>query len=169
MTLGHARCRWVRYPQGCADLAGTPQKYGAKGIVETIKRAQWYATPGIYALSELPDPPPNPAFDCGMVGLREHYRLRRGDFCVVSGVPSAGKSSFVNEVACRMAEKHGWRTVFASFEQRPKPDHRRALRTFHAEKLEVQMSEEERAAADTWIDDHFRFLVPDDDTDANLE
>ena len=168
-ALGRERCRWVKYPKGCMNLAQALKQYGTKGVLETIKRAQWYATPGIYALSELPDPPSNPAFDCGMVGLQEHYRLRRGDFCVVSGVPSAGKSSFVNEVTCRMAEKHDWRTVFASFEQRPKPDHRRALRTFHAQKLEVDMSEAECAAADSWIDEHFRFLVPDEDTEASLD
>jgi twinkle protein len=167
--LGRERCRWVKYPTGCLNLAQALKQSSAKGVQEAVKSAQWYAAPGIYALSELPDPPPNPSFDCGMVGLREHYRLRRGDFCVVSGVPSAGKSSFVNEVTCRMGEKHDWRTVFASFEQRPKPDHRRALRTFHAKKLEVEMNEAERAAADAWIDEHFRFLVPDDDTEANLD
>jgi twinkle protein len=104
-----------------------------------------------------------------MVGLREHYRMRRGDFCVLSGVPSAGKSSLANEWASRMALQHGWRTVFASFEQRPKPDHRRALRTFHAQKLEKHMTAEERAAADVWIEDHFRFLLPDDDTETSLD
>jgi len=168
-ALGRSRCRWVRYPKGCFGLAQTLRQYGKKGIEETIKRAQWYATPGIYSMGELPEPAHNPALDCGMVGLKEHYRLRRGDLCVVSGVPGAGKSSIVNEITCRMAEKHGWRTVFASFEQRPKPDHRRALRTFHAKKLEIHMSDDEKAAADAWIDEQFRFLVPDDETEANLD
>ena len=41
-----------------------------KGVQETIKRAQWFAAPGIYAMSELPEPKPNPALDCGMVVTR---------------------------------------------------------------------------------------------------
>jgi len=168
-ALGRGRCRWVKYPKGCFNLAQALRQHREKGVQETIKRAQWYATPGIYSMSELPDPPPNPALDCGMIGLKEHYRLRRGDLCVVSGVPGAGKSSIVNEITCRMGEKHGWRTVFASFEQRPKPDHRRALRTFHSKKLEIYMSSAEKAAADAWIDERFRFLVPDEDTEASLE
>ena len=138
-------------------------------VQETLKRAQWLALPDIYSMSELPEPPENPAFDTGIVGLREHYRVRRGDFSVVSGIPGAGKTSFVNELVCRMAQLHGWRTVFASFEQRPKPDHRRALRTFHAQKLEKHMCAVERAAADAWIEDHFRFLMPDDDTETSLD
>jgi twinkle protein len=134
-----------------------------------MQRAQWFAASSIYSMSELPDPPPNPALDCGMVGLKEHYRFRRGDFCALSGVPGSGKSSLTNEWACRMADKHAWRTVCASFEQRAKPDHRRALRTFHAKKLEIHMSDAEKAVADAWIDERFRFLVPDENTEASLE
>jgi twinkle protein len=168
-VLGRKRCRVARYPKGCFNLAQALKQYGAKGVQETIKRAQWYPAPGIYALSDLPEPLPNPGFDCGMVGLREHYKLRRGDFCVVSGVPHSGKTSFVNEIVGRMAEKHGWRTVFASFEQNTKPDHRRMLRTFRAQKLEIDMTADEKTAADAWIGDHFRFLVPDEDIEANLD
>lgn len=94
--------------------------------------------------------------------------MRRGDLTVVTGVPGHGKTSFVNEVVCRLALAHGWRTIFGSFEQRPVPDHRRALRTFHGEKLEKHLTAEERAAADAFIDKHFRFLVPRDDTETSL-
>ena len=61
------------------------------------------------------------------------------------------------------------RTIWASFEQRAKPDHRPNLRTFYPEKREIDMTPDEKAAADKWIDDHFRFLVPDDDTEASLD
>ena len=74
-----------------------------------------------------------------------------------------------NEIFCRLAESRGFRTIWASFEQRPKPDHRRNLRTFHAKKPELLMSAEEKAKADEWIVRHFRFLVPDDDTEASLD
>jgi twinkle protein len=124
--------------------------------------------PDIYAMSELPEPPENPAMDTGIVGLKEHFRVRRGDLTVVTGVPGHGKTSFVNEVVCRLALAYGWRTIFGSFEQRPVPDHRRALRTFHGEKLEKHLTSEERAAADAFIDKHFRFLVPHDDTETSL-
>ena len=72
-------------------------------------------------------------------------------------------------MVCRLARSVRLRTLFASFEQRPKPDHRRSLRTFHAEKLEVHMSDDEKAAADSWIDQYFRFLLPDDDSESSLD
>ena len=107
--------------------------------------------------------------DTGMVGLGHHYRLRLGDLAVVTGVPGHGKTTFINEVCCRMAEKHGWRTVFASFEQTPQTDHRRALRTFHARKLERLMDSTEIVDADDWIRRHFGFVVPGEDDDVTLE
>jgi twinkle protein len=168
-AFGRSRCKWVRYPKGCHDLLGTLRDFGVRGIQETVRRAQWLAVPDIYAMADLPEPPENPAIDTGIVGMREHFRVRRGDLTVVTGVPGHGKTSFVNEVVCRLALAHGWRTIFGSFEQRPVPDHRRALRTFHARKLEKHMTVEERAAADAFIHKHFRFLVPSDETETSLE
>jgi twinkle protein len=168
-AFGRNRCKWVRYPKGCHDLEGALRDFGVRGVQETIRRAQWFAVPDIYAMADLPEPPENPAMDTGIIGLKEHYRVRRGDLTVVTGIPGHGKTSFVNEVVCRLALAHGWRTIFGSFEQRPVPDHRRALRTFHAQKLEKHMTPEERAAADAFIHQHFRFLIPNDETETSLE
>lgn len=167
-AFGRNRCKWARYPKGCNELLDALRLHGVRGVQETIRRAQWLAVPDIYAMSELPEPPENPAMDTGIVGLKEHFRVRRGDLSVVTGIPGHGKTSFVNEVVCRLALAHGWRTIFGSFEQRPVPDHRRALRTFHGQKLEKDLTSEQRAAADAFIEKHFRFLVPSDETETSL-
>lgn len=169
LRLGRHRCKWVRYPQNCKDLNDALRLYGVKGVQKTIQRAAWCKVDGVYRLSELPPMDPPKGHDIGMVSLWEHYRVRRGDFCVVTGLPGHGKSSFVNEVCCRMADKHGWNTVFASFEQSPQVDHRRALRSFKMQKREVTMSPDERKEADAWIDRHFAFIVPDEDDDTTLD
>jgi twinkle protein len=169
LRLGRHRCKWVKYPQGCKDLNDAPRLFGPRGVQETIHRAQWCTVDGVFRLSELPPVTPPPAYDIGIVGLHEHYRVRKGDFCVVTGLPGHGKSSLVNEVCCRMAGTHHWTTVFASFEQSPQVDHRRALRSFHAMKLERDMSDSEKAAADKWIDKRFAFIVPDEDDDVTLQ
>ncbi len=168
-AFGRSRCKWVRYPKGCHDLQAALRQFGVKGVQETIRRAQWFAVPDIYAMADLPEPPHNPAMDTGIVGLKEHFRVRRGDLTVVTGIPGHGKTSFVNEVVCRLALAHGWRTIFGSFEQRPVPDHRRALRTFHAQKLEKLMNALERQEADSFIHKHFRFLVPNEETETSLD
>jgi twinkle protein len=169
LRLGRHRCKWVAYPQNCKDLNDALVAYGVKGVQATIRRAQWLKVEGVYRLSELPPVTPPRAFSTGIVGMDEHYRLRPGDFCVVTGMAGHGKSSFVNEVCCRMAMVHKWNTVFASFEQSPQVDHRRALRSFHARKREIDMTEEEQQRADAWIDERFSFLVPDEDDDVSLQ
>lgn len=169
LRLGRHRCKWVQYPKGCKDLNDALRMYGARGVQETIRRAQWCKVEGVYRLSELPPIDPPKAHDIGIQGLWEHYRIRRGDFCVITGLPGHGKSSLVNEICCRMAQREKWTTVFASFEQSPQVDHRRALRSYYAQKLERTMTDQERDRADAWIDQHFAFIVPGEDDDVTLE
>jgi len=103
----------VRYPKGCQDLAGTIRECGVHGIQDTMRGALWLAVPHVYAMADLPEPPDNPAMDTGIVGLKEHFRVRRRDLTVVTGIPGHGKTSFVNEVVCRLAQAYGWRTSSA--------------------------------------------------------
>lgn len=176
IRLGKARCKWVRYPrrsrddpQRCKDLNEVWQRYGAEGVRRTIQSAQWMHVDGVYRMSDLPPIPEAECYDIGMPGMEAHYRIRRGDFCVVTGIPSHGKSTLLNEIACRMVTAHGWQVAFASFEQKPQLDHRRNLRTyFNRKKVKFQRAEEIEAA-DRWIDENFVFIVPGEDDDVTLE
>lgn len=173
LRLGAARCKFVTYPKPpnqppCKDLNDALMAFGEKGVVASITNARLMHIHGYYELSELPELAVNHAYATGIINLDDHYKLRLGDFTVITGVPGHGKSSMINEICCRMASRHGWRTVFASFEQQPQSDHRRALRTYYHEKLEIFMSEEEKAAADEWIGRHFGFIVPSEDDEVTL-
>lgn len=169
IRLGPGRCRYVVYPAGCKDLNDVWQQHGVEGVTQAVTGAKWCHAPGLFLMSELPPVPYAKPHNTMIAGLHEHYNLRKADFCVVTGVPGSGKSTFVNDLACRMAFHHGWRTCFASFEQFPQVDHRRALRTWHSRKLEMDMTPAELAAADEWIDRWFSFLIPLEDQDADLE
>lgn len=165
LRIGKSRCKWVSYPKGCKDLNDALKAYGVRGVVETINRARYIRVDGIYRMSELPPVAEREAFDIGMRGLDQHFRMRLGDFSVVIGIPNHGKSTVADDWACRMVEQHGWTVAFASFETEPQTDHRRWLRTRHARKLVACMTPEEIDAADRWIDEHFVFIHPTDDDD----
>lgn len=169
LRLGKARCKWVRYPKGCKDFNDAFRAYGERGVRETILRAQYMRVQGIYRMSELPPIPQADVFPIGMCGLDKHYRVRLGDFVVVTGIPSHGKTSFITEISGRLVESYGWNVCFASFEQKPQVDHRRALRTFRNGALVIDQGAAEIAEADGWIDQHFSFIVPDEDDEVNLE
>jgi len=169
MRLGVHRCFWIPYPKGCKDLADALKEHGVLGVQASIKRMQSMPIEGYYEIDELPPLEHQPALDSGIVGLSDHYKLRLGDLCVITGAPGAGKSSFINELCGRMALEHGWKTVFASFEQQPQTDHLRALQSFHAEKLVRDMSEEEKDDAYAWVRRSFGFIVPQPSIDPTGE
>jgi twinkle protein len=167
--FGRGRCKLAAYPEGCKDLNEVLVRHGPAAVVQAIDKAKWLAVAGLYLMAELPpiaEPEPHVT---GISGLGEHFRIRVGDFSVLTGVPGTGKSTLVNDIACRMAERYGWRTCFASPEQNPQTDHRRALRAWINRKPEAQQSAGELQVADQWINDHFSFVVGQDDAEFDLE
>lgn len=176
VRLGRFRCSYLTYPRHpedrerrLKDLADVLLHYGRRGVAETIARRQWLRVDGVFRMSELPPPPEAPIFDIGFPKLRDHLKVRLGDFTVVTGIPSHGKSSFVNDLCCRLVEAHGLGVAFASFEQQPTRDHRRNLRTWFLRKPVQYADELDLLRADKWIDQHFSFLVPGEDDDVTVD
>lgn len=175
LRLGISRCKWVKYPwtrkrdRRCKDLNEVLVEWGELGVNESLRKAEWRKTDGVYMMSDLPPVIEKPTYPCGIDGLDDHLRIRTGDFCVVTGVPSHGKTSFLNDIACRMAAKQGWRIAFASFEQQTQTDHRRTLRSWFLHCDPSKAPAEELAKADAWIDNYFRFMVPSEEDLPNLE
>lgn len=175
LRLGVSRCKWVKYPyrrdrtKRCKDLNEVLIEWGEAGVGEALRRAEWKKTDGVYIMSDLPPVVEKKTFPCGILGLQDRIRFRTGDFCVITGVPSHGKTSFVNDIACRMAQNPGWRVAFASFEQQPQTDHKRALRSWFLRGDPRTAPADELAKADAWIDKFFRFMVPSEEELPNLE
>jgi twinkle protein len=186
VRLGRARCKFINWPMvperareavgrmKCKDLGEVMYFYGPKGVTETLKRATWIKVNNVHRMSELPPLPTPVVMDNGFPLLRESYRVRLGDFAVVTGIPGHGKTTFANDLSCRLVWEYSTdtdplRIGFASFEQVPQRDHRRNLRAWFGKKHVKAMSDLEIANADMWIDEHFRFIVPSEDDDVTLE
>jgi twinkle protein len=173
LRLGKARCKWVRYPKGCKDLNDVLKTYGERGVHETLRRAEWCQVSGLYKMSDLPPYADRERFSIAP-WLDNHWKLRLGDFSVVTGIPGHGKSTFMNDVMCRLAMNYDWRIAVASFEQHPQADHRRNLRCWYLQGPthdvfgNLIVSDDALARADAWIDQHFIFIVPNDDDLADL-
>lgn len=178
VRLGRFRCKVVTYPlkpdnwpegRPFKDLNDVLMAYGKEGVRQTIQRAKWMNVPGVYRMSELPALPPSEIYELNMGGLDFHYKLRMRDFSVFTGIPSSGKSTFVNDMVCRVVDTYGLHATWASFEQEPQSDHRRNLRTWKMGKPTDHADEDELHEADKWIDDRFSFLVPSENDDVNLD
>lgn len=181
MLLGRARCKYLTYPKApkdaqarlgrerCKDLNEVLEFYGAKGVTETISRAQWVRVDGVYRMSELPPLPPMRIFEPRHELFAEHFKVRLGDFSVLTGTPGFGKTSFANDVFCGIALDNHLTIAWASFEQEPQRDHKRNLRSWYCGRREIDMLPEEKAGADRWIDAAHVLLMPSEDEDATLE
>lgn len=186
VQLGRYRCKFLTYPKArdaerlgrprCKDLNEVLVDYGQKGVVETLTRAQWLKVDGVFRMSELPPLPPSVIYDIGFPALGEHYKLRLGDFAVWTGIPSHGKTSAVQDVVCRVCATHGLKAAWASFEQTPQRDHKRAFKRWYwgddgdgLPVLDGLLSRAQIEEAERWIDEHHVFLVPGEDDEVNLE
>lgn len=182
VQLGRFRCKFLTYPKAknpeargrerLKDLNEVLQDYGPKGVIETINRAQWIKVDGVHRMSELP-PLPKPIIyeprPRQFPLFRENFKVRMGDFSVITGTPGYGKTTFANDLFCGIAQDNGLTIAWASFEQEPQRDHRRNLRTWFCSTPEHRLDADQLAAADRWIDANHVFLVPNEDDDADLE
>lgn len=107
-------------------------------------------------------------FHPGWDSLEQFYRPTLGALTVLVGVPSSGKSTWIDCLVYNMARRHGWRTTMASFESLPIERHINALCQIHLQKPTYEFipghatdAEMERARKD--LNEWFNFILPDDD------
>lgn len=154
LRLGKVYCRYVIYPEGCKDLNEVYLKHGRDKVIEIIEQAQVQQIDGVHTLSTLPPLPDRECYHVPFEGF--DLNLRLGDFTVITGIPSHGKSTWVNDLTARMAIKHGMKTCFASFEQHPLADHVRNLKRWY----KGVYSQANDYQAEEWIEKQFSFVYP---------
>jgi len=107
------------------------------------------------------------AHSTGWPCLDELMTIREGELSVVTGVPGAGKSEFVDALMVNLADRYGWRFAVCSFEN-PPDEHLSKL----AEKRlgmpfwegpTARMGEADLSRALDWAADHFVFIRADDE------
>lgn len=122
--LGKARCYTVTYPEGCKDSNDVLVKYGKDGIHDLITNAKPIPIEGLGDFGDILDEAWSDAtgerdwgFSTGYEELNHLLRIRPGELTTVTGRPTAGKSTFVNQLCTNLAEYEQCRIAIASFEQ----------------------------------------------------
>lgn len=161
------RCFFVVYPEGCKDLNDVLAQHGKAEVARVLNAAKPYPVKGLYRIEDFPDLPEPVSYTTGWPRMDEHFRVQLGSFIVVTGVPSHGKSAWVNALSVNLAEAHGWTVAVGSFEEPPVPYHRDDLRRLRL-RADPRFVEADRVVeADAWIAEHFLFIAqqPDDETE----
>lgn len=168
IRFGRPKCKWVKYPEDCKDLNEVLVKYGIEEVKRCLANARWFRVEGVYLPSELPPTPKAVPYEIGMDGLDNCYRMRMGDFAVVTGIPSMGKSTWLNDVICRVAHRYDWRIAVLTFEQ-DSDDFKDNITTWFCNKPAGQCSPQERQSALSWMDSHFVVISPSLDDEPTLK
>lgn len=164
--LSASRCLFVTYPVGCKDLNDVAMQHGREHVAAVLNAAKPYPVRGLYRLSEYPDREPLQTYSTGWRTLDEHLKVFPGEFMVVTGIPSHGKSTWVLNLLSNLYSLHGWRSALFSPEMPTVPHLRDKLRRIKGGSSAV------RPEIEAFIEDAFVFIDSDptgrDDEDFDL-
>lgn len=168
--LGAAKCSFVAYPpdpvvlQGdgsrrpCKDLNDVLAHFGRDRVINIIATAKPYPVRGLYRLSEYPEHDELETFSVGFDGWKNRLRVFPGEFMVVTGIPSHGKTQWVMNLVSNLVTAHGWRAAICSPEMPTVPQLRDRLRRYWIGHKPVLGEGGELERADDWINRRFVFI-----------
>lgn len=132
--LGAERCRVVTYGPECKDANEHLCKYGISSLRIAIEQAAEVPLEGVFTAADLHgdllalfDNGFGPGADTGWKEMDDICTYERGRFAVVTGMPGAGKSEWLDELVLRLCLRHQWKIAFFSPENIPIVYHHRKL------------------------------------------
>ena len=123
--LGAEVCYLVDF-KDCKDANEYLLKHGAdklKSAIHTAKQVPLENVSTLYDVEEeLKDFVKNgfkPGYQIGISNFDKIFSTYTGQFITVTGIPSSGKSDFVDQMVVGYNNNYGWKTAFASPENQP--------------------------------------------------
>ena len=172
--LGWEKCSRVVWPDGCKDANEVLIKHGSEAIKKAIENAIPFPVEGVYCVNDLDietlfERGLQPGLDTGWSSLDRHYSISQesGELHVLTGIPGHGKSEFLDALMINLAKDEGWNIGLFSPENFPLEYHASKLMEKYVGKpfsdgFKTRMTREESETAKEWLNDHFSFLMPDE-------
>lgn len=173
--LGPERCSRVIWDEGIKDANECLIAAGPDYLRAMIEDAEPFPVEGIITahdlareLDDLYDNGTDPGARIGLGFLDDLYRIKPGYMSICTGIPSHGKSGFVDQVLVNLAEQHGWTFTIFSPEQQPVHKHMQHLIEIHGREPMLatgptpRMSRASMHEHRRWVGDHFSILTPDE-------
>ena len=166
--FGRETCLRVTWPDGCKDANDVLRMFGGDMVKACIDNAKPYPIEGAFSVSEL-EADLDVLFNEGMPsgqptgwsGLNGLLSVLPGQMTIVTGIPSHGKSEWMDALAVNLCEQ-GWR--FAMYSPENHPMH------FHLAKLAEKVmgfrfgpnaNRDAYENAKAWLREHFWLMAPD--------
>ncbi len=178
--VGKEKCWRVRFPEGIKDANDLLLRDGKEAIRKVTEAAEAWPVEGLYdanhfekSVWELFEKGIGRGESTGYESVDDIYTIVPGQVTIVTGIPSSGKSEFIDQIMVNMSTNKGWKFGICSFENEPrlhisKLISKRVGRPFFKGYHE-RMTKEEYEAAYSHIQEHFAFVHQDDGGLANLD
>ena len=123
--LGSEIC-YIATFDDCKDANEYLVKYGKEALSQRISRAKPVPLENVTTFRDIEDEITDfvrngfkPGFQVGLDNFDNIFSTYTGQFITVTGIPSSGKSDFVDQMIVGYNEKYGWKTAYASPENTP--------------------------------------------------
>ena len=123
--LGSEVCYLASFDD-CKDANEYLQKYGKEKLSERISGARPVPLENVTTFRDIEDEVTDfvrngfkPGFQVGLQNFDDIFSTYTGQFITVTGIPSSGKSDFVDQMVVGYNNNYGWKTAFASPENQP--------------------------------------------------
>lgn len=152
---------------GCKDANEYLLEYGPKKLAERISRARPVPLENVTTFKDIENEVTDfvtngfkPGYQVGLSNFDNIFSTYTGQFITVTGIPSSGKSDFVDQMVVGYNANYGWKTAFASPENVPTYLHAHKL----MRKVWQDMPTKEDIGGDKWnqvaehVNDNFFFI-----------
>jgi twinkle protein len=156
-------------------------KHGAEDLCWYIDNAKVFPIEGIIdvadieeAIDRLHENGFTPGLSTGWRMIDQLYTVRPAEFTAVTGIPSSGKSTWIDNLMINMARLHGWIFAIFSPENLPIEDHVSSMiekymrKPFNRGPTE-RLSSAEMRTGRNWINEHFHWIMPSDEENWTVE
>lgn len=174
--LGINRCFIVRYPEGCKDANDVLLRHGSEQLSKCLDEAEPYPIEGSFRANDHEeeywdyyDNGMEEPIKTGWKTLDDNLKLFPSTLMVMTGIPSHGKSTMLDNMLVRIAVENDWKIGIFSPENAKTIYHMRRFASIIIGKpFDVgswgRMSRQEAAQAKTFMQDHFHFIRPKNDS-----
>jgi twinkle protein len=153
--------------EDCKDANDYLIKYGKDKLVKRIEGARPVPLENVTTLKDIEDEITDfvkngfkPGYQIGIPNFDSIFSTYTGQFITVTGIPSSGKSDFVDQMVVGYNQKYEWKTAFASPENAPTYLHAHKL----MRKVWQDMPSRNDIGTDKWnqvaehVNDNFFFI-----------
>jgi len=123
--LGSEVC-YITTFEDCKDANEYLLKYGNEKLTSRITGAKPVPLENVTTFRDIEDEVTDfvrngfkPGFQVGLQNFDDIFSTYTGQFITVTGIPSSGKSDFVDQMVIGYNSNYGWKTAFASPENQP--------------------------------------------------